>query len=60
MTIRLPDDVRAELDAVAWALDRPRWQVLVDAILAYVGKGKVLTEADQAAVRKAVRAKAGS
>ena len=31
MTIRLPPDVRAELDAASYVLGRPQWRVLVDA-----------------------------
>ena len=38
MTIRLPPDVRAELDAAGYVLGRPQWRVLVDAIRAYVNE----------------------
>ncbi len=50
-TVRLPDEVRAELDAAAGALRRPGWRVLVDAIRAYVGTGPSLTEDERRAVR---------
>ena len=49
--VRLPDDVRAELDAAAGALQRPGWRVVVDAIKAYVGSGPALTEDERRAVR---------
>jgi len=52
-TVRLPDDVRAELEAAAGVLRRPAWRVLVDAVRAYVGSGPTLTE-DQRRVVKAV------
>jgi predicted transcriptional regulator len=57
MTIRLPDDVRGELDAMAFVLERPQWVVLVDAIRAYGGTGEALTEDERQRVRAAVRAK---
>jgi len=34
--IRLPDDVRAQLESAAGALRRPGWRVVSDAIQAYV------------------------
>ena len=53
LTVRLPHDVRAELKAVAGALQKPEWRILVDAILAYTGSGQALTE-DQRRVVRAV------
>lgn len=50
-TMRLPDDVRGELDAAAGALKRPAWRVLVDAVRAYVGTGPTLTDEERKAVR---------
>jgi hypothetical protein len=50
-TMRLPEDVRAELDAAAGALRRPGWRVVVDAIKAYVGSGPALTDDERRAVR---------
>jgi predicted transcriptional regulator len=35
MTIRLPDDVRDDLEALARELRLPQWRVIVDAIQAY-------------------------
>jgi hypothetical protein len=55
MTIRLPDDVRSELDALGVVLVRPQWRVLVDAIKAYAGTGPTTTEETRREVRKYVR-----
>ncbi len=55
MTIRLPPDVRAELDAAGYVLGRPQWRVLVDAIRAYVGSGSGLSEDEQRRVRAALK-----
>jgi hypothetical protein len=49
--MRLPDDVRAELEAAAGALKRPAWRVVIDAIRAYVGNGPTLTDEERRAVR---------
>lgn len=49
--VRLPDDVRADLEAAAGALRRPAWRVVVDAIRAYVGTGPGLLEDERRAVR---------
>jgi predicted transcriptional regulator len=54
-TVRLPDDVRAELEAAAGALRRPAWRVVVDAIRAYVGSGPALSDDERRAVRVVVR-----
>jgi hypothetical protein len=54
-TVRLPDDVRAELDAAAGALRRPAWRVLVDAVRAYVGTGPALSDEERRAVRVVLR-----
>ena len=53
MTIRLPPDVRAELDAAGYVLGRPQWRVLVEAIRAYVGTGPGLNEDERRRVRAA-------
>ena len=55
MTIRLPPDVRAELDAAGYVLGRPQWRVLVEAIRAYVGTGPGLREDQRRRVRAACR-----
>ncbi len=55
MTIRLPPDVRAELDAAGYVLDRPQWRVLVDAIQAYVGTGAGLNADERRRVRAVLR-----
>ena len=54
-TVRLPDDVRAELDAAAGALRRPGWRVLIDALRAYVGTGTPLSDEERRAVRVVLR-----
>jgi hypothetical protein len=54
-TVRLPDDVRAELEAAAGALKRPGWRVVIDAIRAYVGLGPALTDEERRAVRIVLR-----
>lgn len=53
--VRLPEDVRAQLEAAAGALRRPSWRVVVDAILAYVGSGPALSEQERRAVRVVLR-----
>ena len=57
MTIRLPDDVRAKLDATGFVLGRPQWRVLIDAINAYLGESAVLTEAERRAVKRAIQSR---
>jgi hypothetical protein len=59
LTVRLPDDVREELEAAGYVLGRQQWRVLVDAIKAYVGSGPTLSEIDQQAIRKALRSRSG-
>jgi hypothetical protein len=54
-TVRLPDDVRAELDAAAGALRRPAWRVLVDAVRAYVGTAPALSDEERRAIRVVLR-----
>lgn len=53
--VRLPGDVRAELEAAAGALKRPGWRVVIDAIKAYVGTGPALTDDERHAVRVILR-----
>ena len=40
MTIRLPEDVRDQLEALSQVLQLPQWRVIVDAIQAYVASHK--------------------
>ena len=54
-TVRLPDDVRAELDAAAGVLQLPAWRVLVDAVRAYVGTGPGLTDEQKRVVRAVLK-----
>jgi hypothetical protein len=53
--VRLPDDVRAELEAASGALRRPAWRVVLDAIRAYVGIGPALSDEERRAVRVVLR-----
>ena len=54
-TVRLPDDVRAELDAAAGALRVPAWRVLVDSVRAYVGSGPGLSDEQKRVVRAVLK-----
>jgi hypothetical protein len=51
LTVRLPAEVRAELDALAGALRRPQWRILIEAIRAYTGSGPGLTDDEKRVVR---------
>ena len=53
--VRLPDDVRAELEAAAGALKRPGWRIVIDAIRAYVGSGPALVDEERRVVRAVLR-----
>jgi hypothetical protein len=53
--MRMPEDVRAELEAAAGALGRPAWRVVIDAIRAYVGKGPGLTDQERHAIWAVMR-----
>lgn len=55
LTVRLPADVRAELQAASGALRRPEWRVLVDAIKAYVGSGPALNDDERRVVRAVLK-----
>ncbi len=54
-TMRLPQDVRAELEAAAGALKRPAWRVVLDALRAYVGSGPGLTDEEKRVIRAVLR-----
>ncbi len=55
LTLRLPDDTLAALDAIGRVVDRPAWRVVVDALAAYQGDIAVLSEADRRLVRGLLR-----
>src|SRR5438093_10526811 len=55
LTVRLPDYVRAELDAIAFVTRRPQWRVLIEAVKAYAGSGPALAEDERHRVRAAMR-----
>jgi hypothetical protein len=52
VTLRLPGDAVAELDAAARTVGRPRWRVVIDAVRAYIGAAPPLTDAERRAVRQ--------
>ena len=49
--VRLPEDVRAELEAAAGALKLPAWRVVINALQSYTGSGPALTEEQRRAVQ---------
>jgi hypothetical protein len=53
--VRLPNDVRAELEAASGALRRPGWRVVIDALRAYVGSGPTLTDDERRVVRAVLK-----
>ena len=56
LTVRLPDDVRAELDdAIAYVTGRQQWRILIEAIQAYAGSGPGLDDDAQKRIRAALR-----
>lgn len=55
LTVRFPEDVRAELEAASGALRRPAWRVVIDAVRAYVGTGPVLSDEERRAVKVVLR-----
>jgi hypothetical protein len=55
LTVRLPDDVRAELDAIAFVTGRPQWRILIEAIQAYSGSGPGLGDDERKRIRAVVR-----
>jgi hypothetical protein len=55
ITLRLPDEALAELDAAGRAVGRPRWRVVMDAVRAYIGAAPVLSDAERRLVRGLLR-----
>jgi predicted transcriptional regulator len=55
MTIRLPDETLAALDAIGRVVKRPMWRVMVDAVAAYCGDGEALSESDRRLARALLR-----
>jgi hypothetical protein len=55
LTVRLPDDVRAELDAMSYVTGRPQWRVLIEAIQAFAGSGPGLSDDERRRIRAAMR-----
>lgn len=55
MTIRLPDETLAALDAIGRVVKRPMWRVMVDAVAAYLGDGEALSESDRRLARALLR-----
>lgn len=54
-TLRLPEDVRAQLESAAGALRRPAWRVVVDALEAYISGGPALTDDERRAIRAVLK-----
>jgi hypothetical protein len=55
LTLRLPDDSLALLDAIARITKVPAWRAVVDALAAYHGDRAVLSESDRRLVRGLLR-----
>ena len=55
LTIRLPDDSLAALNAIARVTGRPAWRAIVDALAVYVGDQPVLSDPDRRLVRGLIR-----
>lgn len=53
--VRLPEEVRAELQAASGALRRPGWRVVIDALRAYVGSGPGLSDEERRTVRAVLK-----
>lgn len=53
LTMRLPPETLAELDAAGRAIGHPQWRVIVEAVKAYYRKGPVLTD-EQLRIAKAI------
>lgn len=49
--VRVPEDVRSWLIAASGVLNKPQWQVIVDALLAYVGEREALSAEKVKAIR---------
>jgi hypothetical protein len=55
VSLRLPDAALANLDAISRVVRLPRWQVVADALSAYMGAGEALSENDQRLARALLR-----
>jgi hypothetical protein len=55
LTIRLPDDSLAAVDAIGRVTRVPAWRVIVDALAAYQGDGPALSDSDRRLVRGLLR-----
>lgn len=51
LTLRIPHEPLAQLDALAGVLRLPRWRVVAQALAAYVGEGSTLSDEQLRAVR---------
>jgi hypothetical protein len=52
LTIRLPEDLRVELEVAARSLGRQQWRVMHDALKAYLGGGPGLSDQERQHVRR--------
>ena len=55
VALRLPDAALANLDAISRVVRLPRWQVVANALAAYIGAGQALSENDQRLARALLR-----
>jgi predicted transcriptional regulator len=55
LTIRLPEDLRIQLEVAARALGRQQWRVIHDALQAYLGGGKPLSDEERRMVGTVAR-----
>jgi predicted DNA-binding protein len=55
VTLRLPPETLQDLDAISRAVGRPQWQIVYEAVRAFVGTGPALSNDDVRAVREVLR-----
>ena len=55
LTIRMPPEARATLEATSGALRRPQWRVVVEALRAYIGAGPTLSDGERRVVRAVLK-----
>lgn len=58
LTIRIPESTERLLAAMSGALQRPRWRLVIDALNAYAGDGKPLSDDERRMIRALAKAHA--
>jgi hypothetical protein len=58
-TMYMPPADHKKLAAASAALRRPRWRVLLDAFLAYLGEGRTMTDDERSDYRKELKKSTG-